>query len=117
MIAGLAVLPMAAEAAMPLPVFLSRADALQKKGMLALLSGDMKALKDEVQASLGAVRAERLAAKAAGKPQAFCPPVEGGRLTIDELLGGLRQIPAAERARIDVREGLKRVLVRKYPCR
>jgi hypothetical protein len=110
-------LPGAAEAAMPLPVFLQRAEALEKKGMLALFSGDMKLLKEEVQSSLLSVRAERLAAKAAGRPQAFCPPAEGGKLTSDELLAGLRQIPSAVRARIDLREGLKRVLVRKYPCR
>jgi hypothetical protein len=115
--AGLAIFPVTAEAAMPLPVFLARAEALQKKGAMALFSGDLKVLKEEIRTSLLSVRSERLAAKAAGRPQAFCPPEGGARLGSDELLTGLRQIPPAERARMDVREGLKRFLARKYPCR
>ncbi|HMC92575.1 MAG TPA: hypothetical protein VKI45_08960 [Allosphingosinicella sp.] len=103
--AGLAMIPVAAEAAMPLPVFLAKADALKKKGPLALFSGDIKVLKEEVQTATLSLRNERLAAKAAGKPQAFCPPAEGGKLGSDELLASLRQIPPAERARMDVREG------------
>src|SRR5438309_12108789 len=105
--AGLAMIPVAAEAAMPLPVFLAKADALKKKGPLALFSGDIKVLKEEVQTATLSLRNERLAAKAAGKPQAFCPPAEGGRLGSDELRASLRQLPPAERARMDVREALR----------
>jgi hypothetical protein len=114
---GLAMIAGTAEAAMPLPVFLAKAEALQKKGAMALFSGDLKVLKEEIRTSLLSVRSERLAAKAAGKPQAFCPPEGGAKLGSDELLAGLRQIPPAERARMDVRAGLKRFLARKYPCR
>jgi hypothetical protein len=117
MIAALALIPAAAEATMPLPAFLARAEALQNKGPLALFSGDLKLLKDEVQTSLLSIRAERLRAKAAGRPQGFCPPGEGGKMSSDELLAGLRRIPPAERARMDVRQGLKRVLTAKDPCR
>lgn len=115
--AGLAMIAAAAEAAMPLPVFLAKADALQKKGPLALFSSDIRVLKDEIQTATLSLRNERLAAKAAGKPQAFCPPAEGGKLGSNELLASLRQIPPAERARMDVREGLKRFLAHKYLCR
>lgn len=115
--AALVLVPMTAAAAMPLPVFLGKAEALEKKGPLALFSGDIKVLKEEIQTATLSLRNERLAAKAAGKPQAFCPPAEGGRMGSNELLASFRQIPPAERARMDVREGLKRFLARKYPCR
>src|SRR4051812_12223627 len=87
-----------ARAAGPLPVFLEKAEALQKKGMLALLSSDLSTLKAEVRSASGALRAERLAAKRSGGPQAYCPTQEGGSMNSDELLAAFRQIPPAQRA-------------------
>ena len=105
-----------AAAAMPLPVFLQKAEALEKKGMLALLSGDLKLLKGEVQAATERLRAERLAAKAAGRRPAYCPPQDSGKMSSDELLAGLRQIPPAQRARMDVKDGMRTFFARKFPC-
>lgn len=107
----------AAAQAMPLPVFLDKADALQRKGMVALFSSDLSLLKNEVRAATEALRAERLAAKRAGRPQAYCPTQEGGSMNSDELLAALRQIPPAQRAHMDVKDGVRVMLARKFPCR
>ena len=113
----IAALPALAQAAMPLPTFLDKADALQKKGMMAMFSGDLKLLQNEVQGATEALRKERLAAKAAGRPQAYCPPADSGRMKANELLAALKQIPPAQRARMDVKAGMRVVLARRYPCR
>src|SRR5437870_12154951 len=63
------IVPVAASA-MPVSTFLAKADALRAKGPLALLSGDLKLLTNEIQA------AER-----AGKPKAYCTPGAGVKLT------------------------------------
>jgi hypothetical protein len=117
LIAGLSMIPAAAQAAMPLPVFLQKAEALEKKGMLALFSGDLATLKNEVRSATEALRTERLAAKRSGRPQAYCPTQEGGSMNSDELLAALRQIPPAQRAHMDVKEGMRTILARKFPCR
>jgi hypothetical protein len=114
-VAGLAAAPAGAQS-MPLPTFLSKATALQKKGPMALFSGDLKVLKREIQASAGSIRAERLAAVKAGRRPPFCPPEKGGALDSDELLRHLRAVPTAQQARMTTRDGLRSLLVRKYPC-
>lgn len=106
-----------AAGAMPVSVFLAKADALQKKGPMALFSGDIKVLKGEMGSASAALRAERAAAKATGRPQAYCPPEGSTSLNSNELLAAFRQIPPAQRARMEVKDGLRNLLARKYPCR
>ena len=113
----LALLPLSAASAMDVATFLQKADALEKKGMMALFTSDYKLLKAEVVKSSEALRAERLAAKAAGKPQAYCPTPGGKGLGSDEILRTFRTIPPAQRARVDVKTALRALLVKKYPCR
>ena len=115
MAAALAATPLQAQT-MPVSQFLAKAEALKKKGPLALLSGDLKLLKAEVQKSAAALRAERLAAKTAGRKQAFCPPEKGASLNSDEVLTHFRSIPAAQRARMPVRDGMRSLMAKKYPC-
>ena len=111
----LAVLPLPAHA-MDVATFLAKADPLKKKGMMAIFSSDYKLLAGEVQTHSKALREERLAAKAAGRPQAYCPPEKSG-LKVDELMAGLHAIPAAQQPRTSMKDALKALLVRKYPCR
>jgi hypothetical protein len=113
--AMLAAMPFAAADAMNVAVFLEKADVLEKKGMMALFSSDYKILKGEVQTASGELRSERIAAQKAGRTPAYCPPEKGG-LTPKELLTQLRTIPAAQRARVELKDGLRAVLARKYPC-
>jgi hypothetical protein len=103
--------------AMTVAVFLEKAEALKSRGALALFSSDLSLLKGEVQTAAAAVRAERLAAERAGRRPAFCPPGGRGRFDSDELLRHFQAIPPAQRARMEVRDGVRSLLVRKYPCR
>lgn len=102
---------------MPLSQFLSRATALEKKGAMALFSGDMALLKKEMAASAKTLRAERLAAQAAGRKPAFCPPEKQSGLSVEEILGHFRSIPEGQRARMSTKDGFRNLLARKYPCR
>jgi hypothetical protein len=113
--AMMAAMPLTAADAMNVAAFLEKAAVLEKKGMMALFSSDYKILKDEVQTASTQLRSERLAAQKAGKKPAYCPPAKGG-LSPQELLTQLRTIPVPQRARMDVKDGLRTVLARKYPC-
>ena len=104
-------------AAMPVSAFLTKAHALQKKGPLAMLSGDLKLLTRQIKADAGKIREERLAAKAAGKPAAFCPPEGGAKLKDKDILAAMEAVPASERARTDTRVALRNFLARRHPCR
>lgn len=96
--------------------FLQRSEALKAKGALALFSGDLKLLKNEVVTAGGQLRAERLAAQKAGRKPAYCPPGNGGKLDSDQLLALLRAVPPQDRARLQVKDALRAHFVRTYPC-
>ncbi len=106
----------AAAQAMDVATFLTTAEALERKGVMALFSSDYKKLKGEVEAAGEQLRVERLAAVKAGRRAAYCPPEKSG-LNSDELLAHFRSIPAQQRPRIQVKDGLRSLLARKYPCR
>lgn len=114
----LAVAPVTAVNAqdMPLNQFLAKATALEKKGPMALLSSDLGRLKKEIENSAKQLRSERLAAKAAGRPQPFCPPEKGGSMNSNEILSHFRSIPPAQRERMRTRDAMRSLMVRKYPC-
>jgi len=112
----LAIVPLAAANAMDVATFLAKADALQKKGMMALMSSDYKLLKNEILAQSKLLRAERLTAQRAGRKPAYCPPANQ-RLGSNELLAAFRTIPVAQRPRVQVGDALRAFLARKYPCR
>ncbi|PSJ43382.1 hypothetical protein [Allosphingosinicella deserti] len=112
----LAAAPVTSANAMNVADFLLKADALEKKGMMALFSSDYKLLKGEVETASKQLRSERLAAQKAGRKPAYCPPAKGGGLTPNEMLAQLRTIPAAQRSRVELKDGLKAVLSRKFPC-
>jgi hypothetical protein len=113
----LAALPLVPANAMDVATFVNKADALEKKGMMALFSSDYKLLKGEIEAAAGQLRAERLAAQKANRPAAFCPTQKAVQLDAKELLGHFRAIPAAQRPRLQVKDGLRSLFARKYPCR
>jgi hypothetical protein len=112
----LAIVPLGSAQAMDIATFLAKADALQKKGMMALMSSDYKLLKREIETEAAALRAERLAAERARRKTAYCPPAKQS-LTSNEILAAFRTIPAAQRPRIQVKDGLRALMARKYPCR
>jgi hypothetical protein len=114
--AMLAIVPVGAAQAMDVATFLTKADALEKKGMLALMSSDYKLLLREIRTQGAQLRAERLAAEKAGRKPAYCPPAKQS-LTSKEVLTAFRTIPLAQRPRIQVKDALRALMARKYPCR
>ena len=112
----LAAAPLTAAAAMPVSTFLTKAEALKRKGPLALFSGDMKLLRSQITADAVELRKERLAAAAAGRPTAFCPPSGGIKMTDKDVLSAMEAVPAAQRASTDTRTALRAYFARRYPC-
>lgn len=112
----LILVPLGAAQAMDVATFLVKADAMEKKGVLALMSSDYKLLMGEIRTQGAALRAERLAAEKAGRKPAYCPPAKQS-LTAKEVLIAFRTIPAAQRPRIQVKDALRALMARKYPCR
>lgn len=96
--------------------FLTKAEALKKKGMLALMSSDVRLLSNQVRGDMGQLRAERLAKVKAGVKPDYCPPEKAG-LNSDELLNAFRAVPMAQRGTTSVKSVLFVLMKRKYPCR
>jgi hypothetical protein len=117
-LAGLIIfLPASAAQAMDVATFLAKAEALQGKGMLALFSSDIGLLKREIATDVKALVEEARTAASAGRPHSFCPQPGKMALNSDEILATMLTVPAAERPRTDVRQPLRALLARKYPCR
>lgn len=99
---------------MPVSQFLAKAEALKKKGPLALLSSDIGLLKSEIQKSAKSIREEQTAAKKAGKKLPYCMP-DKASFNSDELLAHFQSIPPAQRSQ-PVRAGFAGLVRKKYPC-
>lgn len=111
----LAAIPAAAQAqSMTVADFLARAEALERKGALALFSSDLKLLKAQMQNSGKQLRAEQVAAQKAGRKPATCLPAKAS-MESDELLRYFRSIPPQQRS-MTVKAGLAGFASRKFPC-
>lgn len=101
---------------MPVSDFLARADALQKKGAMAMFSSDVGKLKSEIVESGKQLRAEQVAAQRAGRKPAQCMPAQGkAKIGSTELLAHFRSIPPAQR-NVPVKTAFASLLRKKYPC-
>jgi hypothetical protein len=114
-LAGVAVA--ASASAMPVSTFLTKVDALKSKGPFALFSGDLKLLSTQMKTDLAAIRSERLAAQAAGRPTAFCPPAGGAKLTDKDVVDAMQAVPLAQRAQTETKDAMRAYLARRFPCR
>ena len=111
-----ALLALAAPAnAMDVATYLAKAQHLQALGMAAMFSGDYREMTAEGTAAVHALRQERLAAVAAHRRPAYCPP-EHGSLTVEEIIGAMNAVPPARRAHTQVKDALRGGFARKYPC-
>lgn len=96
-------------------VFLDKAEALRRRGPLALFSGDLKTLQAEAESAGDELKAEHDADKRAKRPLAYCTPdrkVLGPR----ELLDGLHALGPARLRQLDLKQAMHAILVRNYPC-
>ena len=97
--------------------FLDRAHRLKSKGPLAFFDSDYGRLKAEATAVGKAIGDDRIAAQHAGRPILYCSPNPRAQLGSFEFIDGLDAIPPAERAHMTLKDGMIRVLQKKYPCR
>lgn len=96
--------------------FLARAEKLEKKGMLAAFSGDLKTLKREAKAAGQSYRARIKADRAAGRQPHSCPPEGEQSMSSNELLGHLRSYPEATRKEITMKAAFADLMKKRYPC-
>jgi hypothetical protein len=96
--------------------FLERANRLKAKGPLAFFDRDYGRLKAEATAVGKAIGDDRIAAERTGRPILYCSPAARAQLGSFEFIDGLQAIAPAERARMTLKEGMLRVLQKKYPC-
>jgi hypothetical protein len=112
--AALALMVPVAASAMTVADFLSKADALKAKGMMAMLSSDVGLLKAEIQTAAAAYRSD----VAAGKPPTSCPPPKGSaKMSSDELIANFRTIPAAQQKATSVRAAFANYMAKRFPCK
>ena len=97
-------------------MFVSKANALKKKGPLALFSGDIKLLMNQVRADAAQLRAENQAFTAAGKRKHYCTP-DGFKMSDDTIMAAMQEVPAAERAKTSTKDALRAYIARRHPCR
>jgi hypothetical protein len=97
--------------------FLDRANRLKGKGPLSFFDSDYGRLKAEATAVGRSIGDDRIAAERTGRPVLYCSPTPRAQLGSFEFIDGLEAIPAAERARMSLKEAMLRVLQKKYPCR
>ena len=117
-LAGLALtaVPFASASAMPVSTFLTKADALQKKGAMAVFSKDLKLLMNQIKQDAGELRAANQAAVAAGKPKAYCTPGKGVKLTNRDVLDAMRAVPPQQRAATSTKDALRTYFAKRWPC-
>ena len=114
---ALAAIPGAAFAArgdMNLAVFITKADALQAQGPMALFSPELDVLKAEGKAAGESYRARLIAERKAGRPSS-CPP-DNAQIVPEELVAFLKRYPANVRPRVTIRQGVADYFIKKYPC-
>ncbi|UVO55349.1 hypothetical protein [Sphingomonas sp. SUN039] len=113
----LTVLPVAANA-MTVAEFLTRAEALKAKGMMAMMSSDLPVIRGEMQAATTAYRADVDAARAKGRKDLGCPPPKGqAKLSSDIVMADLAALPKAVQARTTVKAALYDLMRKRYPCK
>lgn len=105
----------AAAGDMSVATFLAKAEKLQKKGPLAMMSSDLKLLMGEMKGAGKAYRARLDADKAAGRPPHSCPP-EKMAMDRNEVLTHFRSYPVAERPKVSVRTAFADMTRKRYPC-
>ena len=115
--AAAALVPAAASAqSMNAETFFQKAKALQRKGMMAMFSRDVKLLLKEAKAAGETARAQRLAALKARLQPRYCPPSGAQRISSDEFMERLGALSRADRLRIDMTEAMIQIMESKFPC-
>jgi hypothetical protein len=109
--------PTAAAAASDVASFVARGEHLMRLGPLAAFSTkEMDSLFGEMNATTRELRAERVAAIAAGKPPAYCPPADN-KPDPRAVFQYLETIPPAQRVHMPLKDGMRQMYQHWWPCR
>jgi hypothetical protein len=101
--------------AMTVAEFVRRADVVMSSGLFALANPDVPVLRGEVRTAIAALRTEEDAARQRGRRAPFCLPPRGTEIDPFEMLAELRALPAPQQ-RLQVKDGLRLVAIRRYRC-
>jgi len=105
--------------------FLTRAQTLKAKGMMAVFhKKEINALVEEMKGITQAYKVDHDRAAPAGDPALGCPPPPGSaaskdpknRMTSDQFLGSLAAIPKEKRERTSVKTAFYDIMRTRYPC-
>ena len=107
--------PAAAETQMTAGQFLDKANALEAKGMMAMLSPDVKILRGTGKAAGKEYRAMLKRQKANGQNPHSCPPGKG-KLNGSDMKAHLSSLSAAQKAQ-PFQAAFFSLMKKKYPCR
>lgn len=105
----------AAPGDMSVATFLGKAEALKKKGVMAMMSSDLSVLKKEGAAAGASYRDRLKRERAAGKPSS-CPPT-GARINSDQLLAHLKSYPVNSRPSVSMNTAMADYFIKAFPCR
>lgn len=98
---------------------LTKSDALEKRGMLAVFSSDLRLIKAEAQRDVDAFAVQLRTARNAHRTLPACPPEssDGWKIAFDteEVLRYYRSIPPQQRG-ISSRQAFAEFMRIKYPC-
>ena len=101
--------------AMTAAEFLTKANKLQKMGPAALMSSDMKLLRQEGETAGNYYRDMLKKQRKNGGTLHSCPPKKGS-MNSGELISHLRAMPAAQRQNTSFRSAFLMLMKKKYPC-
>ena len=105
----------AASGHMPADAFLKKADALRARGPIALFSPDLKRLQAAAENAGDELHKEHDAELVAGGHKNYCSPAST-YLRPRELLQGLHAIPAEKLEHMDIKQAMRAIFERNYPC-
>ncbi|MFC0590290.1 hypothetical protein ACFFF7_12775 [Novosphingobium aquiterrae] len=113
--AMLATPALAAPGDMTVATFLAKVDGLKAKGMMALLSSDIKVLKAEGMAAGETYRKRLEAERTQGRPSS-CPP-KGSTINSNQLIAHLNTYAPAVRPATSLKTAFADYFIKTWPCR
>jgi hypothetical protein len=120
LLAAIALFTAAQTAQLSVADVLVKADALERKGVFAIFSSDLRGIRAEGQRDLQAFAGDMVNAMQMHRPLPACPPKDGPNsykfnLNTDDLLQFYRSIPPARRG-MSSRQAFAAFMSRKFPC-
>ena len=101
---------------MSVATFLAKAEKLQAKGMMALMSSDIGVLKAEANAAGTRYRSMIKSDAANKRPPHSCPPAKA-TFNSDDLMKHLKGYSVEERQKTSITTATADLMKKRYPCK